>query len=261
MPPIRPLTMRHFTILFAILLLTTAAYSQTDEEQATKMINDSVKANPTNSNWLFLKGMMLGETKKYQSAIEALSLSLKYLHQFKIDNPNAMTIPNDKALDSCDILHLRAFYYDILDSLQNSINDYRYLELRKPNDFFYSIAVSRLYIKRKQFDNAQVEIENIKKENGNLERGLVQQAILFYEFEKYQEALKAIEVALQKYPTSIEGLLTKGKILLKLNQQDEACKYFDEAKSKMTLNYFGGQRGYQRDFESDIDRLKSSNCK
>ena len=253
--------MRHLTILFATLLLTTAVYSQSDEEQATNMINDSLKANPKNPNWLYRKAMMLAETKKYQSAIEPLSLSLKYLHQFKIDNPNAMTVPNDQPLDSCDILHLRAFCYDILDSLKNSINDYRDLQLRKPNDFFYSIAVSRLYVKRKQFDNAQVEIENIKRKNGNLERGLVQQAILFYEFENYKEALKAIEVALQKYPASIEGLLTKGKILVKLNRQDESCKYFDEAKSKITLEYFGGQRGYQRDFESDIDKLKSIHCK
>jgi len=253
--------MRHFTILFASFLLTTAAYSQTDEEQAASMINDSIKANPKNSNWLFLKAMMLTDAKKYQSAIEPLSLSLKYLHQFKIDNPNAMTLPNDQPLDSCDILHLRAFCYDTLDSLQNSITDYRYLQSRKPNEFFYSIAVSGLYIKRKQFDNAQIEIENIKKGNGNLERGLVQQAILFYEFGKYQEALKAIAVALQKYPTSIEGLLTKGKILTNLNRMTEACKCLDEAKSKISLDYFGGQRGYQRDFESDIDKLKSLNCK
>lgn len=205
--------------------------------------------------------MMLSETKNFQSAIEPLSLSLKYLHQFKIDNPNAMAVPNDQPLDSCDILHLRAFCYDTLDSLQNSISDYRYIQSRKPNDFFYSIAVSRLYIKRKQFDKAQIEIENIKKVNGNLERGLVQQTILFYESEKYQEAFKAVEVALQKYPTSIEGLLTKGKILIKLNRITEACKCFDETKSKITLDYFGGQTGYHRDFERDIDNLKSINCK
>ena len=261
MPPIRPLTMRYLTILLTSLLLTSVVYSQTDEEQVNNMINDSIKANPRNSNWLYLKGMMLVEIKKYQSAIEPLSLSLKYLHQFKIGNPNAMTVPNDKPLDSCDILHIRAFCYDTLDSLENSITDYRYLQSRMPNDFFYSIAVSKLYIKRKQFDNAQAEIENIKKRNGNLERGLVQQAILFYEFKKYQEAFKSIEIALQKYPTSIEGLLTKGKILMKLNRITEACRFFDEAKLKISLEYFGGQRGYQRDFESDIDKLKSINCK
>ena len=82
-----------------------------------------------------------------------------------------------------------------------------------------------------------------------------------YEFQKHQEAFNAIEVALKKYPTSIEGLLTKGKILIKLNSIAEACKCFDEAKSKISLDYFGGQRGYQRDFESDIDKLKSLNCK
>ena len=248
-------------MFFASFLLITVAYSQTDEEQAGSMINDSIKVNPKNSNWLFLKAMMLTDVKKYQSAIEPLNLSLKYLHQFKIDNPNAMTVPNDQPLDSCDILHLRAFCYETLDSLQNSISDYRYLQLRKPNDFFYSIAVSRLYIKRKQFDNAQAEIENIKKSTGNLERGLVQQAILFYEFGKYQEALKAIDIGLQKYPTSIEGLLIKGKILTSLNRITEACKCFDEAKSKISLDYFGGQSGYQRGFESDIDKFKSLNCK
>ena len=252
--------MRHFTILIASLLLTTVVFSQTSEDQATIMINDSIKANPKNSNWLYLKGMMLTEAKQYQFACERFSLSLKYLHQFKIDNPNAIKISNNQALDSCDILHLRALCYDKLDSLQNSITDYKYLQSRKPNDFFYSIVISQLYVKRKQFYNAQVEIENIKKSNGNLERGLVQQAIYYYEFEKYQEAFKAVEIAIQKYPASIEGLLTKGKILIKMNKRTDACKYFEEAKLKISLDYFGRQRGFQRDFENEIDKLKSLNC-
>ena len=253
--------MRHFAILFSALLLTTFGYSQTDEDQIVKMINDSIRANPKNSNWLFLKATMLADKKNYQSAIEPLTLSLTYLHQFKIDNPDALALLNDQPLDSCAILFIRAFCYDILDSLQNSINDYRYLQSRKPNDFFYSIAISRLYIKRKLFDNAQLEIENIKKASQNLERGLVQQAILYYESENYQEALKAIEVALGKYPNSVEGLVTQGKILIKLNRQTESCKYFSEAKSKMTLDYFGGQRGYKRDFEMDIEKLTTLYCK
>ncbi len=45
--------MRHFTILFASLLLTTSLYSQTEEEQVFNMLNDSLKVNPKSSNWLF----------------------------------------------------------------------------------------------------------------------------------------------------------------------------------------------------------------
>jgi tetratricopeptide (TPR) repeat protein len=240
--------------------LTTVVYSQTDEEQVVKMINDSIKVNPRNSNWLFLKGMMFTQSNKFQSAIEPLSMSLKYLQQFKIDNPNAIPVPNDQPLDSCDILQLRAFCYDNLDSLQSSIADYRYLQSRKPNDFFYSVAVARIYIKRKDFRNAQYEIDQLKKFSEN-ERGMVYQAILFYEQGMYLEALNSIDIALKKYPDSIEGLVTKAKILGKLDKPEEACKNAGEAKTKITLDYFGGQHGFLREFNNDISHLTSLYCK
>lgn len=252
--------MRQFVLFFTSLFLTTAVYAQTDEEQVVKMINDSIKANPKNSNWLFMKGMMFAQANKFQTAIEPLSLSLKYLQQFKIDNPNAITFPNDQPLDSCDILKFRAYCYDNLDSLQSSIADYRYLQSRKPNDFFYSVAVARLYIKHKDFGKAQYEIDQLKRFPEN-ERGLVYQAVLFYEQGKYVEALNSIDDALEKYPNSIEGLVTKAKILGKLDKPEEACKNASEAKTKITLDYFGGERGFLREFDQDIDNLKSLYCK
>lgn len=252
--------MRYLTLLFASFLLTTIAYSQTDEQQVSKIIDDSIKANPKNSNWLYIKGMMFAEQQKFQSAIEPLNLSLKYLHQFKIDNPNAIAFPNDQPLDSCDILQLRAFCYDNLDSLQSSIADFRYLQEKRPNEFMYSISVARLYIERKDYVKAQTEIDKMKVVPNN-ERGLVYQAVLFFEQEKYEEALNSVEIALTKYPNSIEGLVTKSKIFGKLGKPDDACKSASEAKAKISLDYFGGQRGYQRDFDREIDKLNNLYCK
>jgi len=252
--------MRRTLILIATFVLALQAYSQTEEE-AMSMVNDSLKANPNNVNWLYVKGLILSQSKKFEQAIPYLTLSLKNLHQFKIENPNALAFPNELPLDSCDILRERAYCYDLLDSVNNSVNDYRYVQMREPNDLFYSTAVSRLYIKHKIFDKAQIEIDRLKDRKGNNERGLVQQAILFYEQQEYNKAQAAVAIALKKYPASIEGLMTQGKILVKLNRQTESCKYFSEAKSKMTLAYFGGQRGYQRDFEKDIESLKKLYCK
>jgi predicted Zn-dependent protease len=144
--------------------------------------------------------------------------------------------------------------------VDSSFADYRYLQSVKPNDFMYSIAITRLFIKHEEFDKAQIEIDRLKKLREN-ERGLVYQAILFYEMGKYNDASNAIDIALRKYPNSIEGLLSKAKILGKLNNSDDACKNANEAKAKITLEYFGGQRGYQRDFEKDIESLKSLYCK
>ena len=45
-----------------------------------------------------------------------------------------------------------------------------------------------------------------------------------------------------------------------MNKRTDACKYFEEAKLKISLDYFGRQRGFQRDFENEIDKLKSLNC-
>ena len=146
-------------------------------------------------------------------------------------------------------------------TISNSVEDYRYLQKTKPDDFMYSIAVARIYIKHKDFGNAQIEIDRLKKFQEN-ERGLVYQAILFNELENYnQAALTAIDMALNKYPNSIEGLVTKGKILGKLGKEAEACQTAMEAKSKITLGYFGGQQRYLRDFDREIEDLKSFYCK
>ena len=256
--------MRHLLTFTAILFFSLNTYSQTGDEQVEQMLNDSLKRSPNNSNWLFLKGMLLAvEYKKYEEAIPYLTSSLKNLHQFKVENPSARTFPNDLPLDSCDILHIRAYCYDHIDSITNAIEDYRYLQQRQPNHFFYSVAVAKLYIKHKLFDKAQIELDIVKNQVGNNERGLVQQANYFYELSKYDDAEMAVEFALQRYPKSIEGLLIKGKVMIKLKREQEACKYFDEAKSKMNLDYFGGQSGYgfQQEVEKDINEFKSLYCK
>lgn len=234
---------------------TSGLFADTREE-AFKMLNDTLQKDPKNSGLLFMRGLAFSETKKYDSAIVDFTSALLNLKSQK----SKPLFGDDKPVDSADILMIRAYCYDVTNAVDNSVADYRYLQTAKPNDFMYSIAVARLYIKHKVFKKAQTEIDRIKKFYDN-ERGLVYQAILFYEQNKYSEALIAVDIALKKYPTSIEGLITKAKTLGKLNKMEEACKNASEARTKITLDYFGGQRGYQRDFEKDIDSLKSLYCK
>jgi tetratricopeptide (TPR) repeat protein len=252
MPPIMRQTLLFLTAIF----LTLHVYSQTQEEQAFKMLNDTLQKDPKNSGLLFMRGLAFSETKKYDSAIADFTSALKNL---KSQNSKPL-FGDEKPVDSTDILMIRAYCYDVTNAVDNSVADYRYLQPAKPNDFMYSIAIARLYIMHKDFEKAQREIDRLKKLTDN-ERGLVYQAILFYEQNKYSEALNAVDVALKKYPNSIEGLLTQAKILGKLYKPEEACKNANEAKAKITLDYFGGQRGYQRDFETDIDNLKKLYCK
>ena len=62
--------MRHLLTFTAILFFSLNTYSQTGDEQVEQMLNDSLKRSPNNSNWLFLKGMLLAvEYKKYEEAI------------------------------------------------------------------------------------------------------------------------------------------------------------------------------------------------
>jgi hypothetical protein len=251
---------RSVTSLFAMLLLVFTVKGQR-EEQVTKLIEDSLRANPQNSNYLFMKAMLLSEKKQTKEAVKFLTLSLKYLHQFKREHPGAMSFPNEKPLDSLDLIHYRAYCYDLLNMADSAATDYKYLQKRNPTDFLYSVAIARLYIKHKFFDKAQAEIDKLKNKDDNNERGMVYQAILFLEKGKYNDALRAANATLKKYPSSIEGLITKGKILLKLNRQAESCNYFSEARSKITPEYFGGRMGYQYDFEKDIAKLLTANCK
>jgi tetratricopeptide (TPR) repeat protein len=248
--------MRHTLSFLIVLILTLQVYCQTQEEQAFKFLNDTLRKDPKNSELLFMRGLAFSEAKKYDSAIADFSAALKNL---KSQN-NTPIFRDEKPVDSSDILFMRAYCYDVTNAVENSVADYRYLQTIMPNDFMYSIAVARLYIKQKDFEKAQNEIDLLKKFSKN-ERGLVYQAILFYEMDKYNEALNAVNITLKKYPNSIEGLVTKAKVLAKLNKTEEACKNANEAKSKITLDYFGGKRGYQRDFERDIDNLKSLYCK
>jgi tetratricopeptide (TPR) repeat protein len=252
------MTVKQISILAIVLFISINSYSQSQEEKWYKMLDDSLIKYPKNSDVLFFRGSRFMENKNFDKASIDFSSALKYLHEFKLYSKPSNII-NGKALDSSTILHNRAACYDRLNSIDNSIADYEYLKKAKPNDFFYQIAVSNLYIKHKLFKKAQIEINELKK--NNTERGLVQQALLYYETEKYKKALMTIESVLQKYPISIEGIILKGKVLAKLKRQEESCKYFDEASSKMTLEYFGGQRGYKSDFEKEIKSLKLLYCK
>jgi tetratricopeptide (TPR) repeat protein len=248
--------MRQILSFLTALILTFQAKCQTQEEQIFKFLNDTLQKDPKNSELLFMHGLAFSEAKKYDSAIVDYTAALKYLKSQK----NTPIFRDEKLVDSVDILMMRAYCYDMTNAIDNSVADYRYLQTAKPHDFMYSIAVARLYIKHKDFNSAQKEINRLKKFPEN-ERGLVYQSILFYETDKYNEALTAVNRALIKYPNSIEGLVTKTKILAKLGRTEEACKNANKAKAKVSLAYFGGQRGYQRDFESDIDNLKSLYCK
>jgi tetratricopeptide (TPR) repeat protein len=252
MPPI----MRQTLLILTAIFLTLQVYPQTQEEEAFKMLNDTLQKDPKNAGLLFMRGLAFSETNKYDSAIADFTSALVNLKSQK----SKPLFGDDKPVDSADILMIRAYCYDVTNAVDNSVADYRYLQSAKPNDFMYSIAVARLYIKHKNFEKAQIEIDRLKKLADN-ERGLVYQAILFHEQGKYSEALNSVDAALKKYPNSIEGLVTKAKILGKLDKQQEACTYANEAKTKITLDYFGGQRGYQRDFEREIDNLKNLNCK
>lgn len=252
MPPIMRQTLFFLTASF----LTLLAHSQTQEDQQVfKMLNDTLQKDPMNSGLLFLRGLAFSETKEYDSAIADFTSALENLKSHK----SKPFYGDEKPTDSADILAIRALCYDLTNAIDKSVADYRYLQAAKPNDFMYSIAVARLYIRHKDFAKAQTEIDRLKKFSDN-ERGLVYQAILFYERNEYSEGLNAVDVALKKYPNSIEALVTKAKLLGKLDKSEEACKNASEAKSKMTPDYFSGQRGYQRDFEREIDNLKSLYC-
>lgn len=248
--------MKHARLLLIATVLAVKAYSQTEEANAIKILNDTIKKDPKNSELLYLRGLLFSESKQCDSAVIYFTAALKYLKAQK----NTPVFRNEKLVDSLDIIYSRAYCYDLLNSTENCISDYRYLQSVKPADFMYSIAVARLYIKHKEFPKAQIEIDRLKVLLEN-ERGLVYQAILFYEKEKYEDGLIAVNVALSKYPNSVEGLVTKVKILGKLKRDEEACNTINDAKLKVTLEYFGGERGYQRDFVEEIEQLKANYCK
>ncbi len=248
--------MKH-TILFLIAtIFAVKGYSQTEEAIAIKILNETIKKDPENSELLYLRGVFFSESKQCDSAVIYFTAALKYLKAQK----NKSVFRDEKLVDSLDIIYNRAYCYDLINSIENSVSDYRYLQSVKPADFMYSIAVARLYIKHKEFSKAQIEIDRLKYLIEN-ERGLVYQSILFYEQGKYEDGLAAVNVALSKYPNSIEGLVTKVKMLGKLKRDEEACNTIKDAKLKVTLEYFGGERGYQRDFVEEIEQLRAKYCK
>jgi tetratricopeptide (TPR) repeat protein len=220
-----------------------------------KFLNDSLQRDPKNSEMLFVRGLGFNDLKKYDSAITDFNSALKYLN-YQVNKP---FLRDDRTADSADIMMMRAYCYDMIDDVDKSVSDYRYLQNAKPNDFMYSIVVARLYIKHKEFEKAQAEINSLKEQPQN-ERGLVYQAVLFNEMERYNEALNAVDETLKKYPGSIEALITKAKILDKLGNKKDACQTISEAKNKMTIDYFRGHPGYMQDFEDDINNLKNLYC-
>jgi len=110
---------------------------------------------------------------------------------------------NNKPIDSTIIIKLRAECYNNLDSVKQSVSDFRYLNSENPNDYYFVDAVSQVYIKHKLYNDAQVEIDNLKTDSKTNEVGLVQQAHLAFAQENIQLALTLIDTALKIYPESL----------------------------------------------------------
>jgi predicted Zn-dependent protease len=121
------------------------------------------------------------------------------------------------------------------------------------------VAVAQLYIDKKLFDKAQAEINRIKQNKEFEERVLSCQAILFLEQGNYEKALQAVDNALEKYPGSIQSLLTKSKILVKLDRKAEACKYANEGLQKINREYFG-EADYVMDFTFQFQDFQNEHC-
>lgn len=237
------------------LLLTNLTYSQSPDQEALQAIEDTLKKAPQNTQILILRGMTHAHTKKYEAAIADFSVALRMLASQEPVAPS----PNHESMDSLDVLIMRAHCYESMNAVEQAVSDYRLLQAKRSNDFMISIAVARTFTKHKEFVKAQQEIDRLKKFPEN-ERGLVYQAILFYESGKYGEASRAIDTALLKYPNSIEGLVCKAKIFHKLNKISSVCSALDEARRKLNPEYFGGEYGYQRDFEMEICSLTKLYC-
>lgn len=230
-----------------------------EEEEFYGRISDSIKANPQNLEWRYIRAIGYQEKAQYPAAIGDLNMLMDH---FKKDPaPLIFSMLHNDTIAMCDILYTRAYSYDKADSVDQSVRDYRELLKCNPSDFFYQIAIPRVLIHHKRFEEAEKEIEEMIKKEPNNERAWVYQGVLKYEMGLYKEALMQLNLTLSKFPNSIEALVTKAKIQFKLSENNTACKTLEEAKSKINLAYFGGQRGYERSFNEEIDSLKTANCR
>jgi tetratricopeptide (TPR) repeat protein len=227
-----------------------------EEEQFYSRLNDSIKTNPTNPLWHYLRGTGYQEKGMYKNAVPDLSMVMSYLKK----EGTFLIMHGMDNITICEILYQRAFCYEKIDSLDSAVNDYRALLSCNFEDIQYQISIPRLYIKHKKISQAQKEISQMLSQKPDNERALVYQGILDYEMGSYEKALFSVNNCLEKHPNSIEGLVTKAKILIKKNKLSDACNLLDEAKKKMNLDYFGGQRGYMRSFDEEIKSLQNQNC-
>ena len=247
-------------LLPGLTLLVNLLFAQTREEMFLKKFDDTLAKDPKNSGLLFMRAMLSAEKSGCKNALPYFTAALQYLPESKKAEKAKDFFDSEKSLDSAAIMHNRAYCYKEAGFIDSAIADYRYLQSLKPTDFFYSIAIAHVYIETKDFKKAQAEINKLKRNKANNERGLVYQAILYLKSGKYDEALKAVNIVLKKYPESIEGLLTKARALVSLKREKESCPVIDEALRKINLAYFGNERGYQMDFEKDLKELKSLYC-
>jgi Tfp pilus assembly protein PilF len=92
--------MRQTLLFLTALFLTLKTFSQTEEKQAFKFLNDTLQKDPKNSGLLFMRGLAFSETKKYDKAIVDFTSALNNL---KTQNKTPL-FHDDKPVDSADIL-------------------------------------------------------------------------------------------------------------------------------------------------------------
>src|SRR5688500_17364834 len=172
--------MRNNILLFFCCLLTTSTFSQTKEEEMINQLTERIAADPTNAELYVMRGMIWAEIKQWKKSIPDLGKALSLVAEYSKSGKPSRYFSNDP-LDSSKIINMRAICYGELDMLDSAISDFRFLQQRHPKHFYYIVAVAQLYIDKKLFDNAQAELNLIKKDKESEERTLSCQAILFLE--------------------------------------------------------------------------------
>lgn len=96
----------------------------------------------------------------------------------------------------------------------------------------HSILLGQCYQKTKNYDKALEIFENLIEEDINKPTVHYNEALLFYELERYEEAIREINISLKLKPDNLFFKTLLGKTYYLTNKCDEALALFDEVVEK-----------------------------
>ena len=221
-------------------LIALGYYKSNNLPLALKYIDNAIKENDININYLSLKAKILADSKKNAQALKVLSqikktpfLTIDF--QKKVKATEEYVLYKTSKSDALKDYHL-AYYYHLQDKslLATKVLQSAILTAKQYSSDIYSL-LGRIYYENNDPAKGQEFASRAFRDDKNNYLAILTLADVSYDFKKYEDSLKYYKKA-KKHSKNIAPQVGIAKSYLALNKPDKAKKIYENLLKNNKMN-------------------------